>query len=87
MENGSELCHWKGQLVIGLRASPVLHGLLQLIYLRHGLSAWPEAINCGILKQLYLVLLKTPKVAEHVPDCLARVPAILRPFWHANVRY
>ncbi len=23
MENGSELCHWKGQLVIGLRASPV----------------------------------------------------------------
>ncbi len=23
MENGSELCHWKGQLVIGLRANPV----------------------------------------------------------------
>ena len=23
MENGSELCHWKGQLVIGLRARPV----------------------------------------------------------------
>ncbi len=23
MENGSELCHWKGQLVMGLRASPV----------------------------------------------------------------
>ncbi len=23
MENGSELCHWMGQLVIGLRASPV----------------------------------------------------------------
>ncbi len=23
MENGSELCHWKGQLVIGLRAYPV----------------------------------------------------------------
>ncbi len=23
MENGSELCHWKGQLVIGLHASPV----------------------------------------------------------------
>ncbi len=23
MENGPELCHWKGQLVLGLRASPV----------------------------------------------------------------
>ncbi len=23
MENGPELCHWKGQLVTGLRASPV----------------------------------------------------------------
>ncbi len=23
MDNGSELCHWKGQLVIGLRANPV----------------------------------------------------------------
>ena len=23
MENGSALCHWKGQLVIGLRANPV----------------------------------------------------------------